>query len=1150
MKKFLVVGVGGSGGATLRYMIDELRADLRTHGVDQLPDAWQFVQIDVPPTPEQTPGLGSITDLGGRYVPVSASNAVYGDVRRTVESRLAPHALGALATWEPDSAADGMPVVTGAGQQRGIGRMLTLTRVKQIHEALQQSWEALQRPTAWGVLPQAMPEEGPFKLDQRDLVVPVVVGSMAGGSGASMFLDVCRILGRVGAIDRRYLGTFLYTPDVFHSLDDGAIKGIDGNALGALGDLIAAQMGAGGDADSEIFEAFGLGREASGPPFGRVFPIGSFIGGDGPRFGATADHIFRGLGRAVAATMMSESATEQYLKNKIENPTPLDVSQARFGWGAAKSSDFAWGSFGYATLSLGRDRYAEYVAQRLARTAVDRLIGGFENPSSRLTPEEQLDQLVDSQWDQIRQRLGLRAPDGSPVPWLVGEALTEAQRNTIVDSAVAPFRHWVEQQPAQRAADWLTDVQATLPRFEDAAKETVRNLVRAWADGYVTRLEERTKSEVVRILAHPSQGLPYVRRVLERLRSEVGLLVEALRRARPDLRVLQTGAETQSVAVGLKNTSSDQGQLPRRVADDVRRSGEDYVHRWTARLLADVLAAFGEEVLEELQVAVSRSLETLVFARDQRPRGGGIALLRTTSYQDWPEESDLVPPRFDEAHNEVLLTTSAEFPARFREHVSTGGGVYQSNLEEMVEAVVRGQWENVGAAPADFEVVTNTRGWRPAVLDTDPHGQPTPPSRPAYLLALSTADLLERATAFQARRGVFEKFSSQTFEGFLNEPGISDIERERRRIAFTDKFEETIKQAQPLVGVNGTMVRALHDAELQVELTFSAIPLTPGSAVVEDARRRLETTASRTSVDRFDLAVSPSTSSRRIAVFGGHQFYTPLVFSSFLRQLRDRWAQSGEDRRRELWNWKRSRPIPGGVGMSVIELRTMIKGWYLGRALGLLHHPDDYLSAEAVNVWSTTEQRWLTFETRLLTARHRYRDPQQFDWLAGVLEGHTLAVVNAVDDPDLTSLRPYEALRSLADAGPLPATAAAPVSGQRLLEQWLRTGAWPSGVRSAAILLDGEEAADLDPQARVRAVQQWLASVRRWVVHQWLEPTASFGPTAGYRLRVESAAHLYELPLFAEIALTTYHALADLENLLQAAADSVLAGGSGDAPRI
>ena len=48
MRRFLVVGCGGSGGATLAYMMDQLRSELLAAGVYSLPMGWQFVHIDVP----------------------------------------------------------------------------------------------------------------------------------------------------------------------------------------------------------------------------------------------------------------------------------------------------------------------------------------------------------------------------------------------------------------------------------------------------------------------------------------------------------------------------------------------------------------------------------------------------------------------------------------------------------------------------------------------------------------------------------------------------------------------------------------------------------------------------------------------------------------------------------------------------------------------------------------------------------------------------------------------------------------------------------------------------------------------------------------------------------------------------------------------
>ena len=390
MKKFLVVGCGGSGGATLRYMIDQLKADLRPYGITDLPAAWQFLHIDVPPSPEETKGLGTIRELGGRYLSVSSPGNNYQLVASRVEQALgAKGALRELLGWAPaPKESVSVDVTKGAGQYRAVGRVLTLTDLGDILSELNRTWEQLQRPDAWGELPAKHPQGGPYETTAD--VIPLVVGSMAGGSGASMFLDVCRALGRLSGLNRTGLGVFLYTADVFASLPASQRAGVDGNALGALGEVIAAQTRASDAADAHVFEALGVPPEPiDQPAFARLFPIGSSIGGDGAKFGdGTPDGVYRGLGRALAATVSSEQATQQYIKSKVENPNPITVDRKSFGWGTSASVS-AWGSFGYASLSLGRDRYAEYASQRMARNAFDRLVSGHIKPDSQLPGDEQ-----------------------------------------------------------------------------------------------------------------------------------------------------------------------------------------------------------------------------------------------------------------------------------------------------------------------------------------------------------------------------------------------------------------------------------------------------------------------------------------------------------------------------------------------------------------------------------------------------------------------------------------------------------------------------------------------------------------------------------------------------------------------------------------
>lgn len=49
MRRMMLVGLGGSGGKTLGFLMDELRFRLGDSWTrDTLPECWQFVHIDVP----------------------------------------------------------------------------------------------------------------------------------------------------------------------------------------------------------------------------------------------------------------------------------------------------------------------------------------------------------------------------------------------------------------------------------------------------------------------------------------------------------------------------------------------------------------------------------------------------------------------------------------------------------------------------------------------------------------------------------------------------------------------------------------------------------------------------------------------------------------------------------------------------------------------------------------------------------------------------------------------------------------------------------------------------------------------------------------------------------------------------------------------
>ncbi|MDR1078447.1 MAG: tubulin-like doman-containing protein, partial [Propionibacteriaceae bacterium] len=99
MKRFLVVGCGGTGAATLAYLRDHLRDTMARQGWagSRLPVGWQFVVFDVPPTatsdskPSGRPpaiGLGEGTAGEGAYVSTGYPSGDYPMLDTALSNRL------------------------------------------------------------------------------------------------------------------------------------------------------------------------------------------------------------------------------------------------------------------------------------------------------------------------------------------------------------------------------------------------------------------------------------------------------------------------------------------------------------------------------------------------------------------------------------------------------------------------------------------------------------------------------------------------------------------------------------------------------------------------------------------------------------------------------------------------------------------------------------------------------------------------------------------------------------------------------------------------------------------------------------------------------------------------------------------------------
>ncbi|OOK63756.1 tubulin like family protein [Mycobacterium kansasii] len=168
-------------------------------------------------------GLSNVPAQGGTYIGCGPQGSSYAILDAALSQRLAANAaLDTIATWAPRHPEEVTnPISTGAGQYRAIGRMIVLSKAGEIRSRLQAAWDQLFRVETISAMSTAqVPGIGQFDPHQPPLVL--VVSSMAGGAGASMALDVCRLLTLVSGLDPRLMGLFLVTPDIFDSLPESA----------------------------------------------------------------------------------------------------------------------------------------------------------------------------------------------------------------------------------------------------------------------------------------------------------------------------------------------------------------------------------------------------------------------------------------------------------------------------------------------------------------------------------------------------------------------------------------------------------------------------------------------------------------------------------------------------------------------------------------------------------------------------------------------------------------------------------------------------------------------------------------------------------------------------------------------------------------
>ena len=1145
MMRFLVVGCGGSGGHTLAYLMDQLRSDLAKDGVDRLPAGWQFLFFDVPTAIQKGPeGVGNVEQQRGTYHGLGPRGGSYPALDYVLSERLrhdqggGVDGLGQLGTWacqRPDE--EETAVDLGAGQFRAIGRTVLLSKAGEVRDLLDATWKTLEHTETHDEMERVSWSTG-SRYDRRAPALVLVVSSMAGGAGASMALDVCRLLSMVPNTNPSKVAVFMVSPDVFDTLPAQARTGVRANALAMLGEIVASQTGAARRHDTELLRSLGVTDTVGHHvPFARVFPVGRTVGTQRAIFGeGTPDAVYRGLARGLAGLMTSDVASEEFASFDLGNRGYVEPDPRLMGWGAAPAP-LPWGSFGFASISMGRDRYAEYAAQRISRAAVDRLLDGHLRSGSTATSgTAEVQALVAAEWPTVCQTLGLPARlTGAQAAtelenWFAGVAVprsgVESRTAQIADQVLALTSPQVSQ-----AQHWLEHVRRAIAAAKPAAQQQAEDFAYRSAVTWVFDLQHRVESMVTQAVGR--YGLVYGRALVERVGELLtNTLMPGLKALseRPigDLSTLPVEIET-VVAATRGTISGGQDWIARVVAEARLKLGLQ-IYTSSAGHISRALRDFVPGLLSPLGQSLSDSIAVLDAARRAVLTHDGLARLETDLYPAWPAETDQrVPERFGEANNELMLTPSRVFADQFADDIATC--LTKENrgpvpLATVTTQVVTGLWESTGE-PAPAGLVSRKLNWWPRAFGTDPaSGQTVRAQEGQYDLAVRPDQIRQRAKAFVRRKDEsFDIFVSTNLRAYLEGKDASrpsEVEIQRRQRELVAQFRRALDLAVPLSSVNAQAVKVMYRSrgegqEVQYVYKFSQVPL--GALSVADdilALIRHDSLINDVTPTNFERALTAEGNPRRIDIFGSYPLYLPLAFNSILDPVINEWNAVQPEGARLFWTMRRARPLDAALPMSDNERRAMVTGWYVGQIVGELEIPPEPYTTP-VRIWDPSERRWVAFPHPLLTPPSQFRFRQ--DWLPAVLESSLLAIAAVHRAPIMSSLRPYQLLRELYDGeerASQEGRGLLAVAGQRKLAAWLRSGT--SSDRPSRI---PAIAAATTPEERYDAAVEWISGARgpaELVRQHFLPGGRTEDGKPGAYVRIDSRKQATSVPLLYDLA--------------------------------
>lgn len=1036
LRKFLLVGLGGSGGKTLRYVKQALHEWFRQTGWEGgMPDGWQFLHIDTPPS-QDSPEIPGDPDLLGadEYLSLHPPGVEFGTIVEVLKERGID-----LRGWQVDPAIMNIPIEMGAGQFRSIGRMMGLHQINDVKQHLARKRARMMSAGAAAQLRELTEKSRGGEADaDAPPPIAVVVSSLAGGTGAGILMDVCDVLRIDGDQWLDNSVGILYSADVFSELAPSASQGVQPNSAAAYSEILHGYFGG-----NEFHPPGG------GPILHRSGPAFPYLVGQsnarGVNFGDQIE-IYRFMGRCLAAVMSDLTIQDHFATYMMAN---WDASAGNFK--QADPSDpvgllaeppsyaGAFQALGFAEVELGTNRLEVYAEQRITRDAVEWVLFGHRDLVSgreeyqNLSEEERIDRLSEESFTRFLEKCGI-SQRGRENP-------------QILDAIGLP-----DNQLKAELTGEANRIHSALEHNEDKAKP------QDWIYAIVDEIEARRRGILQKWDAELRNSIAeWTADIQPRIRTQVGGFV-AERGAPVAIRLLQRSAEEmQQVSRELKEKSYEEDQLSQRLRSDVGsylsmggtiRADHPEIRKAIYRGLDTGVLRQYQSKLYLLASSLVEDFHQSFLAPLQRALRDAADKLRDdvenarTPVAGWPRHSESdqgVPDALVPGQSVKTLIDPARYPRLFDRLTarSLGGG---SAVREQIRGVRHQAVLGDPDKPPPAGWIEATDPWH--TLETLVLGSGAR-RRAAFRIALGRDDILDRARKWLHTDGsAWKDYLAQGLRSYLSDDGpASQTELTRRRDRFRSQLEAAFEAAEPLASVDESVLAKVHPA---TEMTIRPMP---GKIPVRGLA--LEETVTEFLTAKFERdreaavrCLSKDENLTKIPIYCSlNSALHPIVFDSLMDPIAQRYKWAKDNGMvQNFWKWRRTRPLDITAPIPAPTLLAMLRGWFTGRLLGRIDsesRPIRLYSPEGV------------VDLPDLLGVGGGRAP---DVLADLIEGLAIALPVAAAWREFDQfLGPY---KLLVEWGREPGTGAHSLSQYRvpspLLFEWIRTGGTVAGRRAEA----------------------------------------------------------------------------------------------------